>query len=79
MASAPPNNLITATQTFWQARTGDMPSHEDAREAIANVTAFFGLLSAGDRQSESADWEGAELGRERAALPETDPAEANAL
>ena len=79
MAPAPPNNLITETQCFWHERTGDALSHEDGREAIANVSAFFALLAAWDRASGPAGPEGAESGPEHAARPEAGPAEANAL
>jgi len=35
---------VAETQCFWQERTGEALSDEDAREAIRNVSAFFDLL-----------------------------------
>jgi len=60
-------------------RTGDAVSHEDAREAIANVSAFFTLLAAWDRASEPASPKVAELRPEHEARPDAGPREANAL
>lgn len=41
--------LAAETQRFWQARTGEHLSEEDAREAIRNIAAFFDLLARWDR------------------------------
>ena len=37
---------LEATQRFWEERTGEHVSDEDAREAIRNVSAFIDLLAA---------------------------------
>ena len=79
MASTAPKEIIEGTQCFWHERTGDALSHEDAREAIANVSAFFNLLAAWDRASGPAGPDVPEPGPEHAARPEVGPAEANAL
>ncbi len=36
--------LIEQTKQFWQARTGEPISDEDAWEMIENITGFFKVL-----------------------------------
>lgn len=43
------------TCRFWEERTGDQVSMDDAAQAIANVTAFFDLLAKWDRQSHESE------------------------
>jgi hypothetical protein len=40
---------LEATQRFWEERTGEHLSDEDAREAIRNVSAFIDLLASWER------------------------------
>ena len=50
--------FIEETRDFWQQRTGEPVSHEDAREAVQNASAFIELLAEWERaegDSESGD------------------------
>ena len=69
--------LEAETRRYWQERTGRAVSPEDAREAVANVSAFFDLLAAWESASEPAGQVVAEPESEHAARPELGPAEAN--
>ena len=57
-------NRVAETASFWSERTGEIVSHDDAREMIQNVSSFFGIhkrwqlqrdgdLSSGERELES--------------------------
>lgn len=48
MAGDPSAALLADTRRFWHGRTRQAVSAEDAREAIANVAAFFRLLAKWD-------------------------------
>ncbi len=43
--------MPSSGQRFWEERTGEQVSDEDAREAVRSIAAFFDLL---------AEWDGAE-------------------
>ncbi len=53
--------LITQTRNFWQQRTDEEVTDEDARQIIENVTGFFWLL----REWEIADRENAQSSPEQ--------------
>ncbi len=53
--------LITQTRNFWQQRTDEEVTDEDARQMIENVTGFFSLL----REWEIADRENAQSSPEQ--------------
>ena len=44
--------MTETTQRFWEKRTGEPVSEEDARETIRNVVGFFDLLDQWDRDVE---------------------------
>jgi hypothetical protein len=44
-------DIIAQTISFWQERTEQPVSSEDARQMIANVAGFFHLLAEWDRQA----------------------------
>ncbi len=69
--------LEAGTRRYWQARTGRAVSAEDAREAVANVSAFFDLLATWDKASEPAGPDVPEPGPKQPARPQAGPAEAN--
>jgi hypothetical protein len=43
-------NIIELTKAFWAKRTGQEFSHEDARQMVSNVSGFFKILTAWDRE-----------------------------
>jgi hypothetical protein len=38
------NQFIDRTREFWQTRTSDTLTREDAREMVENITGFFRIL-----------------------------------
>ena len=44
-------DVVQETARFWEARTGQHVTDEDAREAIRNTASFFDLLASWDRDS----------------------------
>lgn len=60
------SDIIEHTIAFWEKRTGEACSHEDARQIVANIAGFFDLLTEWDRKDQ-------EEGR---ALPVGGPGEA---
>ncbi len=69
------DELIETTRRFWEERTGEPVSEDDAREAVRNVGKLFDLLSRWDEaeQSESADAEADHLPSETQE-PDEEPA-----
>jgi len=59
-------DVVEDTRRFWQARTGERVSDEDAREAVRNVTAFFDLLARWDADNGDKIQVEAEVADERA-------------
>ncbi len=45
--------LIEETKRFWQARTGESISDEDARQMIENITGFFKVLIEWDEKAKN--------------------------
>jgi hypothetical protein len=54
MGGEPSDDAIEETRRFWEARTGQPVSEEDAREIIHNLAALFNLLDKWDRQTREA-------------------------
>jgi len=54
MSDEPSGDAIEETRRFWEARTGQPVSEEDAREIIHNLAAFFDLLDKWDRETQEA-------------------------
>ena len=49
------NQLIDRTLEFWQARSSQTLTREDARDIIENVTGFFRVLLKWDAADELSD------------------------
>jgi len=47
-----PTNFPERTLDFWQARTSQKLTDDDAREMATNMAGFFRLLAAWDRESQ---------------------------
>ena len=51
MAAGLSSEVVRETARFWEARTGQHVTDEDAREAIRNTASFFDLLASWDRDA----------------------------
>lgn len=51
MSDGLPAAFLDDTRRFWQVRTGEHVSDQDAREAVGNVAALFDLLAGWDTRS----------------------------
>jgi hypothetical protein len=50
-----PIDFTARTLDLWQQRTSQKLTAEDAREMVANVSGFFRLLAAWDRERQQED------------------------
>ncbi|MCE5239794.1 hypothetical protein LLH23_15105 [bacterium] len=64
MAQGLSPEVVADTRRFWQERTGEAVSEEDAREIIRNLAGFFDLLHEWDQAAQGKPEPG-ELGMER--------------